>query len=183
MSRKLLIIICLLSTVFIAYGQKKKKKHSKKEETKTETVVADTIDYKQIGSPMPPVRFIKDDGTIITNRTLSHKGSTMFIMFNPTCEHCQEEALYIIKDLDVFKNTRILFTAAANMQPYLSYFEAVTHYQKYPKIEVGLDSAKFIDKTFHYMSLPQINIYNKEHKLTKVFTGEVPVDSLKPYLD
>ena len=73
--------------------------------------------------------------------------------------------------------------AAPNMKDYFVFFENVTKVSKHPEINVGLDSAGFIDKTFVYQSLPQINIYDKERKLVKVFTGDVPIDSLKPYIE
>lgn len=184
MLRKSVIIVCLLGTVYIAFGQSKKKKQEK-EETKTEAVAtppADTVDYKAVGSPMPPVRLVQDNGDVVTGSAVMHK-NILVMMFNPTCEHCQEEARIIIKNLPLFDSTKLMFLAAAGMKEYLSFFDAVTRASKHPKIAMGVDSAKFIDKTFKYQSLPQINIYNKDRKLVRIFNGEVPLDSLKPYIE
>jgi hypothetical protein len=47
---------------------------------------------------------------------------------------------------------------------------------------VGADSFKVTDRLFTYQGLPQINIYNKERKLIKIFQGDIFIDSLKAYI-
>jgi phenylacetate-CoA ligase len=37
---------------------------------------------------------------------------------------------------------------------------------------MGVDSSEMINKMYMYQSLPQLNIYNKERKLIKYFTGD-----------
>jgi hypothetical protein len=73
--------------------------------------------------------------------------------------------------------------AAANMGPYLSYFTNNTKLDGTPLLQVGIDSSEYIDKTFNYESLPQINIYNKERRLIKTFSGPVPIENLKEYIE
>jgi hypothetical protein len=48
---------------------------------------------------------------------------------------------------------------------------------------VGIDSSGLVNQTFLYKLLPQVNVYNKERKLEKVFFSDVPIDSLKSYID
>ena len=73
--------------------------------------------------------------------------------------------------------------AAPSMIDYLEFYNNVTRYSKYPKMVVGVDSANYIGKTFMYESLPQINVYDKDRKLIKVFSGETPIEKLEPYID
>lgn len=182
MLRKPVTIICLLlCTVYIASGQQKKKDISK-EETGTE-VVADTINYKAIGAPMPPLRMITDSGDIITGNTLQHQGNTLIMLFNPTCEHCMETARAIIKHLPDFSKTRLLLLAMPEMKTYLSFFDAMTKVTKYPEITMGVDSANSFNKMSNYGLLPQINIYDNNRKLIKVFNGDTPIDSLIQYAE
>jgi hypothetical protein len=182
MLRNLLIITGLLSITFFAYAGKKKKKDAK-DSAKTEAADTTKVDYKLVGAPMPPLRLVREDGKIINHRNTDNGANMFIMMYNPTCEHCQEEANIIIKNLSMFNKSRILFMASPNMQPYFSFFEAITKVSKHHKIDVGLDSSGFIDKTFIYQSLPQINIYDKDRKLARIFTGDVPIDSLKQYIE
>jgi hypothetical protein len=57
------------------------------------------------------------------------------------------------------------------------------HVQDYPFIKAGLDSSGFINNVFLYQTLPQINIYNAERRLLKTYAGEVPMDTLKKYIE
>ena len=176
MLRKLMIVTCLLGIVVVAYGQKGKKKKENK-------AMADTTNYKAIGSPMPSFRMVTKKGEQITNKTLENGASLVLMMFNPTCEHCEDQTRLFEKNIFLFKKTKLVLVAAEMMMPYMEYFENVTKVQEYPSIKYGVDSAGFIDKTFTYETLPQINIYDKDRKLVRIFTGGVPMDTLKQYIE
>lgn len=176
--RKLLIIVCLFSTVFTAIGWGKKKQKNKEL-----PVVADS-NYRDIGAKMPPLRLVNfTTKRSYTNADFANDANLFLMEFNPTCGHCQDEALLIEKNLELFSKTKIVFLAAPNMGEMFDVFENVTKVSQYPKIHVGLDSSDFITKTFRYEGLPQISIYNKERKLIKVFNGDTPIDSLKKYIE
>jgi thiol-disulfide isomerase/thioredoxin len=183
MLRKLLVITLLLSTVAVAYAQKKDRK-KKKNKGDTEQVVADTakIDYKAIGAPLPPLKITTRTGEKFTDKDFKSHKNLLVMMFNPTCDHCQEETTILEKNIEQLKDTKLLLVAAPSMIDYLEFYNNVTRYSKYPEITVGVDSAGFIDKTFNYTALPQINIYDKDRKLVKIFSGVVQFDALEPYV-
>lgn len=104
------------------------------------------------------------------------------MMFNPTCGHCEDVTLMLEKNLDLFKDNQLVLISGAAMMPYLDYFQATTKVFDYPRIRVGVDSAGTIEKTFVYNALPQINVYDKQGRLQKIFSQQITIDSLKPYL-
>ncbi len=183
MLRKLLVIALLFGTVAVTYAQKKDKK-KKKNKGNTEQVATDTakIDYKEIGTPLPPLKITTRTGEKFTEEDFKSDGSLLIMMFNPTCDHCQEETTILQKNIDKFKKSKILLVAAPSMIDYLEFYNNVTRYSKYPQMVVGVDSAGFIDKTFTYASLPQINIYDKDRKLVKIFAGVTAFDAIEPYI-
>ena len=69
------------------------------------------------------------------------------------------------------------------MKAYLPDFVNMLHVMEYPSMHVGIDSSDFINKVYQYTALPQINIYDKERKLIKIYNGEVSVDTLKKYIE
>lgn len=181
--RKLLIITCLLSTGFVAFGKWQWKK--KKKEPQATTVAADSsVDYKQLGAPMPPIRMITEKKKIITEKDVANDANLFVIMFNPTCGHCQDETVLIGKNIKRFRKSKVLLLASPNMESLLSHFEGATNVSKFhPTMQVGLDSADFITKTFRYEALPQINIYDKDRKLVKILNGDIPMKDLEPFIE
>ncbi len=181
MLRKLLIITCLSTTVLVAYADKKKK--SKNNTAQQEAVDDTSTNYKALGSPMPRIYAVTAKGEKITTKDVQNEANLFVILFNPTCEHCQDEARLLMKNIDMFKKSKVLFLATDNMMSYLSFFDATTGINKEPRLPVAIDSANFINKTFTYDGLPQINIYNKERVLIKQFHGDKPIDSLAKYIE
>ncbi len=118
----------------------------------------------------------------MTNEDFDKYTNLLVMMFNPNCSHCEDETIRLEKSISVFNNSKILLLANPLMWDYLPYFTKTMHVFDYPTLMVGSDST-FLNKLFLYQALPQINIYNKERKLIKTFTGEVGIDSLKKYLE
>ncbi len=175
MNRPLLYAgLCLLTLA--SFSPQKKKKGAAVQNT------VSTTDYKAVGGPLPELRVVSPKGRVITGKDIDTSGNFFLMMFNPTCGHCEDVTRMLAKNLDQFREGQILLVAGDAMMPYMDYFNATTKVFDYPKIWLGVDSSKIIEKTFVYNSLPQVNIYNKNRKLVKIFTGEVPLDSLRPYI-
>lgn len=181
MFRKILIVALLALPVA---GICKQRNNKKSKEAKTEQKKAvDETDYKRIGAPMPVIRAIMEDKTVLTNNDLKGEGNVLLMLFNPTCEHCMDMTTLVQKNMFLFKKTKIMLLSGANMMPYLSYFKNTVHTEEFPSIKIAVDSAKTIDVLFNYITLPQINFYGPDHKLLKTFNGDVPIDSLKNYIN
>jgi len=168
--------------VFVGFAQKKKKKDL--EAAASETTVKDTINYRELGSPLPEnFRVVMKDGKVQTKKHFDNKANFFVMMFNPTCEHCQEETELFKKNIFLFKKTQLLLVAAPVMRDYMEFFENVVKIKEYPSIQISIDSCQFIDRAFTYKNLPQLNIYDKDRILIKIFSGDTPLDSLKQYIE
>jgi hypothetical protein len=192
---RLFVIICFLSAAnAVAQGNKI-----------TEKRTDASIDYMHTGAPMPALLMITavDTGAarqkegrkkdqerdkvlrkpLISNADLDNGASLFVMMFNPTCSHCEDATRMLVKNISLFKKSKIVLLAAGPMKPYLPNFIRSFHVDEYPEIYVGTDSTNFISNVFLYSALPQINIYSGDRKLVKTFTGEVVIDSLKKYAE
>lgn len=174
----LLLLCCLLSSAFLADAQKNKKhkRHAK-------ASIDKPINYMEIGAPLPPIKIYRRDGQYLTNETLKNDAHLIMMLFNPTCGHCEEVTMNIKDHIYLFKKSNLVLVAGAAMLPILPYFTNNTRVDGYPTIQIGVDSSEYIDKTYKQIALPQINIYDKDRKLVKIFTGDTPIDSLKQYID
>lgn len=138
--------------------------------------------FRELGSKMPPLKVVTVKHKTYTDRDFKDNQNFFVMLFNPTCDHCLKMTKLIGTNSQLFKNHHVLFLASPQMIPYLYTFEKETEIYKHPEMIVGVDSSNFIDRVYEYKSLPQMNIYNKERKLIKVYSGETPLDSLKLYL-
>jgi len=180
-STKHLLLAALICVPFLieAQGTSRTKKRSHNTQ---DTVAPAGPNYKAIGAPMPPLRAVYPKKAVYTSEILKNDANLFVMMFNPTCEHCEDMTFAIEKNIDLFQKSHILLMAAPAMGPYLEFFENGTRVKNFPKIKLGLDSSDFINRTFIYESLPQINVYSADRKLLKTFTGITTIDSLKPYI-
>jgi protein-disulfide isomerase len=186
--RKTFIFVCLAGSVFVAFGQSKKKKEKQTEKVPASEVAAlmsQNIDYKMPGAPLPKLKLTSgtDSTIIITNEQLANDANLFIMTFNPTCDHCQAEATILKSNIFLFKKSKIVMVASPVMKEHLHVFEEAVNIKEFPSMQVTLDAGDYIAKTFTYQTLPQINIYNKERKLLKVFTGTTQIDSLKQYIE
>lgn len=181
MQRKLLIIAFVCCSL-LAFAQKQKASNTQAAQNTSSKTDTAKVDYKSVGAPMPPLRVVTMKGKSVTDKDLKNNANLFVMLFNPTCEHCEEQTETFKEHIDLFKKTKLVLMAGSMMMPYLEFFENAHKVSEYPKMVVGVDSSGFIDKTFLYNNLPQINIYDKDRKLVRVFTGDVPMDSLKQYI-
>ncbi len=141
------------------------------------------VDYKHVGAPMPMLRTVSDNKSVVTDKMVSNDANLVVMMFNPTCEHCEDMTSAIEKNIFLFKKTHVVLVAGAMMTPYLDLFRKNMKLDQYPGIKMGVDSSQFIDNTFRYEGLPQVNIYDHDRKLLKTFSGITTIDSIKAFIE
>jgi hypothetical protein len=118
----------------------------------------------------------------VTDKDLESRGNLIIMMFNPTCSHCEDVAFMMEKHISLFKKTKVVLLANKMMTPYIPDFAERHHIARYPAMQIGYDSSGFIDNVYLYQALPQLNIYDSDRKLLKTFTGELPIDTLKKFI-
>lgn len=176
---KPLLIAGLISIPFLIDAQSRKKNAAP---VKAQAPYVSDTNFKEMGAPMPNLRVVYPNKVEYTSADLKNDANLIMMLFNPTCEHCEDMTFAIEKNIDLFKNSHVLLIAAPTMGPYLEYFENGTRVKNFPKIKYGLDSSDIINRLFTFEMLPQVNVYNADRKLIKTFTGITEIDSLKPYI-
>lgn len=169
-----------MSTTLYVSAQKRNKQKGK---TSTTQTTDSKVNYKEMGAPLPEILVFTTSGKYYTNKDFANDANLFVMLFNPTCSHCEEVTVMLQKNISLFKKTKVLMVAGGAMQPYMENFEKSFSMDQYSTLIPTMDSLHLIDKTFTYQGLPQINIYNKERKLIKTFSGETSIDMLKPYIE
>lgn len=173
--RKLLIIGCLCLPL-LSFTKKKKKQVS-------QVATADQIDFRQLKAPLPPLRLVKINGDAITNTSLKRNGNLFIMMFNPLCEHCEDMTADIVKNVALFRKSKVVLVAGSAMGAYLKDFEKNLKVAGHEQLMIGLDSSKVYDRLYNYNNLPQINIYDHKHRLIRTINGQETIDSLRQYIE
>lgn len=144
------------------------------------------IEYDHVGAPMPPLRLVTVDSPIrvYSTKDFDSKANLFVMMFNPLCGHCEDQAEHLVKNIGVFKRSKVIMMIDPQTQVYLPNFITAFHLKDHADvITVGVDSSGFIKNTFLYQALPQVNIYNSERRLIKTYTGGVLTDTLMQYIE
>ncbi|MBN1650882.1 MAG: redoxin domain-containing protein [Bacteroidales bacterium] len=115
-----------------------------------------------------------------TNDSIVKEQACLIVYFNSECEHCQNEAEQISKQIHGFDTFQVLMISYEPKETIL------TFRKKYkllsPAITFLQDSESQFDDIFGNSPIPTSFIYNKERALVKQFKGEVKTEALIKYL-
>lgn len=133
--------------------------------------------YKEPGSSLPELRLKTRHGEIRTPLAEATERPIMVFMFNPTCDHCQQVAREM-KERKMDTLGPVIWLASSQMPlGHLEFFNSVTRIDS-TKMMMGIDQSGFIDKSFIYEGLPQLNLYSADKILLRQYPGNIPLDSL-----
>lgn len=127
----------------------------------------------------PHLAFKNLDGSPATTRDLP--GSSILILFNTDCDHCQREAKAIQENLNAFQNYTLQFIAAEAPE-LIQKFAQDYGLSNQPNIRFGQAEGVDVYMNFGSIPTPAIYIYSKDRRLVKSFLGETPIEQIKSYL-
>src|SRR5690606_3881027 len=141
------------------------------------------IDYKQKGAPIPPFKIDKSYGGTFTNYNLVKGKPVMIMIFSPQCEHCAYVIDSLKKYADQFKVTQFVALAEERHKEHMIPFMQRTKMPAYPLFKnTGTNKGEFIAAVYTQKILPQIIVYDADHKMVQIFDDNFSFDSLKPHL-
>jgi len=127
---------------------------------------------------IPQFSILNTDSTSwFTQREIRNGFPVMIMLFSPDCEHCREQTEILVKNMEKLKNTEIIMST---FQPIYKMKDFCSQYKlaKYPNVHVGRDVKYFFGPYYRIRYSPFIAIYNKDHKLVRVFEGGAKIDKL-----
>jgi peroxiredoxin len=140
--------------------------------SKSVEIVAPTV------NELPNVNIQKTDGAMMSLASAPEK--SVLIFFDPSCDHCQNEAKQISERKQVFRDYSVYFVAADSIK---SITKFATDYNLIePNFYFAHAEGIDVYNTMGPMpSIPAIYIYNKR-RLVKKFEGETKLEEIIKFL-
>lgn len=138
------------------------------------SVAIDTFkaEKNQVGDAFPEMKIQTWDNKFITTDGLMKGTPILFVLFNPGCGHCKDIINAVKGNLGMIKGANIIFLAGKPLQGQLPKFTVEMKLDKTEEIVIAGDQSDVINKVFEYNGIPQIMIYNKDHKLEHIYYSE-----------
>jgi peroxiredoxin len=158
------IIFGLLSGCFlVACGQKAK----------------DEVGVSTVNNERPSLQVKMPDGTSADFKDV--KGKAILILFQPDCDHCQQEAQQMHANLKAFREYKLYFISSSPMGE-ITKFAADYKLSGVDNVIFGWTTTENIINTFGPIQAPSVYIYSKEGKLVQEFNGQVDISVILKYL-
>ncbi|HEY4065185.1 MAG TPA: thioredoxin family protein [Puia sp.] len=104
--------------------------------------------------------------------------STVLFYISPDCEYCQDEIKRVLKNIDFFKDVRIILITAAPLNE-LNAFCASYHIDRYQNISAGFDFKYAFQSKYKVKTIPYALVFDDRNELTLTFPGETDIELLK----
>lgn len=123
--------------------------------------------------PMLPLTTL--DGTKLMVNEL--EGSTVLVLFQPDCDHCQREATQIREHIEAFEHYKVYFVSDAGI-PQLSQFAETYKLAGQSNVYFAQTSINEILNQVGPIEAPSLFVYSPEGRLVKSFIGETPIEEI-----
>lgn len=123
------------------------------------------------------------DSSLFTNKDLDPNIPLIFILFSPTCGHCQHQTRIIEENMDKLKSAQIVMITWLPYAPTKTFYTNLFVYD-YPGITVGCDPGnRKLLSTYEVGRYPKIIMYDKNKKFVEAFNGDQSIDVITKVLD
>lgn len=96
--------------------------------------------------------------------SLSRTKSTIIMLFNPECDHCQQQLELLIATPQVAKTAQVVLSSAESQEINREFYKKY-HLEKYPFIRLGKEYGYFFGGFYRPSTIPFIAIYNPKKQL------------------
>jgi peroxiredoxin len=162
----------LLTGLLFAYGCVQKEKPA-------DVIVPEQETQPVIRNERPVMTFTLTDGSQVNAQEL--RDQMLLILFQPDCDHCQDEAKQIKKRMEAFKDYQLYFISSHPLD-LIEKFSKEYQLVNMPNVHFGYTPVQSVWNNYGSISAPSVYIYSKEGRLVESFEGQVDVEVIIKYL-
>ncbi len=131
---------------------------------------------------LPAFNLLSLDSIVFNQAVLVENNNTVIMLFNPECEHCQDQLKLLLSIPELVRSTNIILTSTETLQK-IKIFNDKFHLENYPLIHIGKDHKYFFGGFYQPKTIPVLAFYNKQKQLVYFNQGNVKkkqvIDALK----
>ncbi len=158
-------ILVLISSVILTSCSSSPKKQEEQNE----------IVKKQVNE-FPNMFILTLEGSAISAKRLIGK-KTIFILFQPDCDHCQKEAKQIRENIEAFRDYEIYFVTAAKVEE-VKNFSIDYKFEEHKNFHFATTDIQSIINSYGPIQAPSIYIYSEQGKLLTQFNGQTEIENI-----
>jgi peroxiredoxin len=115
-----------------------------------------------------------ENGERLSAKTL--EGKNVFVLFQPECDHCQEEAVHIQQRLEEFKGYTLYFISSSPMEQ-ITAFAKTFDLDNKANVKFTWTSTEGVLNHYGSIQTPSVYIYD-EGKLKRSFNGQTEIETI-----
>lgn len=119
---------------------------------------------------LPAFNLLNADSAIFTQNILTPGKTTIVMLYNPECGHCQEQIELLLSIPEVITSSQIILTSSQPLFK-IKAFYSKNKLQQYPNIFSGKDYSWFFGKFFQPKTIPVLAVYNKQNQFVFLSQG------------
>jgi thiol-disulfide isomerase/thioredoxin len=131
---------------------------------------------------LPGFNLLSLDSAVFTQSVLTENNNTIVMLFNPECEHCQDQLKLMLSIPELVQSTNLILTSTETLQKIKIFYDKF-HLKNYPLIHIGKDHKYFFGGFYQPKTIPVLAFYNKQKELVYFNQGSVKkkqiLDALK----
>lgn len=143
---------------------------SSKKEEKANT----STPSRQEVNEYPPLTLKLENGEQLAAKSL--KGNNVFVMFQPDCSHCQEEAIHIEQRLQEFNDYTLYFISSAPMDQITAFAESFD-LDDQEQVKFAWTAPEGVLTYYGPIQTPSVYIYS-DGKLRQSFNGQTDIETI-----
>ena len=122
----------------------------------------------------PAIVLRLQNGDQLPTKTL--RGKNIFILFQPDCSHCQEEAIHFEQRLEEFKDYTLYFISSSEMDEIMAFAKNFKLDSK-ENVKFAWTAPEGVLTYYGPIPTPSVYIYS-EGKLRQAFNGQTEIENI-----
>ena len=131
---------------------------------------------------IPAFNLITNDSTLLTQNILKEGKNTIFMLFNPDCDHCQKQLELLLSIPELAGSTQLILCSIETLAKNRDFYKR-NHLEDYPFVHLGQDYKFYFGGFFQPRTIPMLAFYNKKGQFVLINNGntkkEMIIDALK----
>ena len=121
---------------------------------------------------LPKFSLVSLDSAAFDQTVLAGNRSTIIMLFNPECGHCQDQMKLLLEIPEVAATANIILASTEKLDKIKTFFDKF-ELGKYWWIHIGKDTRYFFGGFFQPKTIPVLAFYNKKQQLVYFNQGNV----------